>query len=136
LVILDIQDMDDKGLERAFEGLPIPCVVLLEDVNASAADVSERRRAKQVEPTEKSLSNRPNAEAKAHDSIEPALSRALERMREEHASAMTEFRREQVKSNQTRLRAMEALLNYSGLSTDESTQQQKHEATPPLSNSL
>jgi chaperone BCS1 len=27
---------------------------------------------------------------------------------------------------------MEALLNYSGLSTDESTQQQKHEATPPL----
>ena len=51
LVIFDLQDMDDKDLEQAFENLPIPCVVLLEDVDASAADVSERLREQQVDPT-------------------------------------------------------------------------------------
>jgi chaperone BCS1 len=42
LVIINMQDMDDDDLERAFSSVPLPCVILLEDIDACSVDVSRR----------------------------------------------------------------------------------------------
>jgi chaperone BCS1 len=42
LVIINLQNMDNNDLETEFCGLPIPCVVLIEDIDASSADVGNR----------------------------------------------------------------------------------------------
>jgi len=42
LAIINLQNMDDEDLKAAFDKLPIPCVVLLEDIDASSADVGNR----------------------------------------------------------------------------------------------
>jgi chaperone BCS1 len=44
LVTITLRGMDDTDLENAFQDLPLPCVVLLEDVDASSADVGNRRQ--------------------------------------------------------------------------------------------
>jgi chaperone BCS1 len=48
LVIINLQGMDDSDLEEAFASAPLPCVILLEDIDASAADVGRRAPTKKA----------------------------------------------------------------------------------------
>lgn len=57
LAIINLQGMNDQDLEDAFAELPVPCVVLMEDIDASAADTESR-----AQPTK--------SKAKAKDSNE------------------------------------------------------------------
>ncbi|KAF1919372.1 hypothetical protein BDU57DRAFT_139489 [Ampelomyces quisqualis] len=56
LVIINLQGMEDADLEAAFANLPLPCVVLIEDIDACSADVGARSKPlqKRLEVSEES----------------------------------------------------------------------------------
>jgi chaperone BCS1 len=90
LVIINLQGMDDKDLEAAFSSAPLPCVILLEDIDACAADVG--RRAPLVQTRQKHS-------GKKHEQIEQGdaaklIEQALSEITRQQKAEMEQFRQE------------------------------------------
>jgi chaperone BCS1 len=89
LVIVNMQDMDDDDLERAFSSVPLPCVILLEDIDACSVDVSRRGPSKRIERDQE---DQPIDEVQIIGMIEHTLSGFDKQMKQLHKSQEEFFR--------------------------------------------
>lgn len=104
LILINLQGMDDRDLAEAFAGLPYHCVILLEDIDASSADVRERKKFTsrsddlshaQDEPTEIESADL----AFARNGLEGALEKGFSMLRQQQETALTLMREDQKTSN-------------------------------------
>jgi chaperone BCS1 len=106
LALVNLQGMDDHDLAQAFSSLPSHCVVLLEDIDASSADVKERSR-RTADPLDQAMSVQ-DAASENHEvdaivaarALEHSVVQSLDQMRREQESALRLMRQEQETSNQ------------------------------------
>jgi hypothetical protein len=89
LVIINMQDMDDDDLERAFSSVPLPCVILLEDIDACSVDVSRRGPSKRMELDQE---DQPIDEVQTIGMIEHTLSGFDKQTKQLHKSQEEFFR--------------------------------------------
>jgi hypothetical protein len=76
-----MQDMDDDDLESAFSSVPLPCVILLEDIDACSVDVSRRGPSKRME---RDQGDQPIDEVQIIGMIEHTLSGFDKQMKQLH----------------------------------------------------
>jgi chaperone BCS1 len=91
LVIINMQGMDDKDLEHAFSSAPLPCVILLEDIDACSADVSHRGSHKQTKQKKPEQQHQPIEQAEVVGIIENTLSgfnKEITQLRKEQETSM------------------------------------------------
>ena len=106
LALINLQGMDDNDLAKAFNSLPYHCVVLLEDIDASSADVNERRRRPGNDSSRDEHKGGDGADdhefyqSSASNSLEHTFAQAFNLHRQEQNAAMTQMRQEQEASNQ------------------------------------
>jgi chaperone BCS1 len=89
LVIINMQDMDDDDLESAFSSVPLPCVILLEDIDACSVDVSRRGPSKRME---RDQGDQPIDEVQIIGMIEHTLSGFDKQMKQLHKNQEEFFR--------------------------------------------
>ncbi|KAF2032082.1 hypothetical protein EK21DRAFT_87462 [Setomelanomma holmii] len=114
LVTITLRGMDDMDLENAFTDLPLPCVVLVEDVDASSADVGNRQHL----PKTKQLVTQEKAEMINADEAASAINQAVGHLRSELESDMKTIVQKQDEIH-TMLKEYMADQDYSYDNTDE-----------------
>lgn len=85
LVTITLSGMDDKELETAFAGLPIPCVVLLEDIDCAGVT---RNEPKQVTDGKSKHSSKSISEEEIGKKIQNAVTMAITEAQQQYWSQL------------------------------------------------
>ncbi|KAF2821745.1 hypothetical protein CC86DRAFT_458869 [Ophiobolus disseminans] len=112
LVTITLRGMDDKGLEKALANIPLPSVVLMEDIDVSSADVGKRDQPaakKNLQPAEEVV---PINTAEAVNIIEQTIGQFMSRYHQEQLAEMKRYHREQALSNKAVLELISAHVGY------------------------
>jgi len=133
LVTITLRGMDDKDLEEAFFGIPIPSVVLMEDIDVSSAEVGKRSRPgekKSGQGDDKDESTYAVEIVEAVKMIEQTIGQAMTQLQRQQFAELKNFRREQDLSNKAVLRKLNEQFGYA-LDLDDKEASHKTQAAPP-----
>lgn len=98
LAIINLQGMNDQDLEDAFSELPVPCVVLMEDIDASAVDTESRAQP----PKSKTKATASDEQHKqiSEEEVTDMVAQQLGQFEKKMVSAMKNLQESQIASNQ------------------------------------